>query len=467
MWFRKASPRRQAIREDVAEVESLVPPKPRNAGHIVLIATVFLITAIAIQFWPGDPLPYHAGERAATDLRSPLTFTIPDPGQTELLRQARREMTPAVLVGDAGAFDRIYGQLNDLKYEVNNAKTLNDVPPQIRERFPGLTQDSLRLLQLVNPTVYETDVRTLVYRVLPSVPFVKSEDYPAAAERHSDRVALTFSPALSNYLAERPTDDVIALGTTNPAQQKQIRKMVSDNLLGGLAETVASYFFHLAEPTYKYDAKLTAELADQTAAAMKPFGRTIQENQIIVPRGEIITAEQVNTLEHAQRELDHSIARGNPLAPWLAAIGRALMVIILTVAGAVYVVRMSSVARTVRRGWAVCILLLSGLLIARGAVAYVPWWATYPTSMAPTLLVAIILVLAYNRRFALGMAALHGLLVTITLRQNIDFFLPMLSGAAVFCFLLSELRTRGRLIEIGFASSAATFSTIWRSDSHA
>ncbi len=275
-------------------------------------------------------------------------------------------------------------------------------------------------------------------------------------------MALTLSPKLSEYMAERPVTEVIALGATNPAQQKEIRKIVADNLPEGLAETIASYFFKLAEPTYRYDGKLTTELADQAAAAMKPFGRNIQENQIIVSRGDIISADQVNTLEHAQDTLDRISAASNRLAPWFSAIGRALIVTILTVAGTLYVVRHE------QRG-AHCSAGLGSLYSAsrgasrssRVAVAYVPWWATYPTGMGPTFLVAIILVIAYNQRFALGMAALHGLLVTITLRQNIDFYLPMLSGAAVFCFALKELRTRGRLLEIGLASSVATFATIW------
>lgn len=273
------------------------------------------MVAIAIQFWPGDPLPYHAGERAPTDLRSPVTFTITDNAQTALLKQARRETAPAVLVGDAGAFDRIYGQLNDLKYDVDNAHTLRDVPATVKQRFPGLTEESLRLIQMVNANVYETHLRTLVYRVLPYVPFVRSTEYPAVAERRSDRVALTLSPKLSEYMAERPVGDVIALGGTNPVQQKEIRKIVADNLPEGLTETIASYFFGLQEPTYKYDSKLTVQLADETAAAMKPFGRRIQENQIIVSRGEIITAEQIETLQNAQRNLDSMISLSNRFAP--------------------------------------------------------------------------------------------------------------------------------------------------------
>ncbi len=81
--------------------------------------------------------------------------------------------------------------------------------------------------------------------------------------------------------------------------------------------------------------------------------------------------------------------------------------------------------------------------------------------IVPTLFATIILVIAYNPRFALGLAALHGLLVTFTLGQGIDFYLPLLAGVAAFSFGLAEIRTRGKLIEVGFVASAALFVSIW------
>jgi len=41
--------------------------------------------------------------------------------------------------------------------------------------------------------------------------------------------------------------------------------------------------------------------------------------------------------------------------------------------------------------------------------------------------VAIILVIAENQRFALGLSALHGLLAMFTIRQGMDFYIPLLA----------------------------------------
>jgi putative nucleotidyltransferase with HDIG domain len=77
------------------------------------------------------------------------------------------------------------------------------------------------------------------------------------------------------------------------------------------------------------------------------------------------------------------------------------------------------------------------------------------------MLATIMLVIAYNQRFAMGLGALHGLLVTISLGQSVEFFLPMLAGIAVFALGLGEIRTLGKLIEVGVVASAASFATVW------
>ncbi len=437
----------------------MVPPR-RQTSHTLLIAAVFLLGAIAIQFWPKDPLPYHTGERARSDLRSPVGFQVKDADQTEMLRNATREMSPSVLVADTGEFHRIYGQLNHLKYDVQSARDMSEVPAEVKARFPGLTEDALHVLQMDNPNVFETDLRELVYRVLPNLPFLSSSDYAAISERRSGQVSLTLSPEAADSIVQRPMRVVLPLGAMDAAQSAELEKIIGDTLPVGLKGTVLSYFTHLEQPTYRYDAGLTAKLADDAAAAMKPFGRHIDANEVIVGRGEIISAQELEALRAAQETSEAAMVAANPWAPWLAAVGRSLIVLILTGAGTMYVVRMTGIAKSAKHGWAVCALLLLTLVTARVVVAYAPM-ALYLMGVGPTLLTAIILVIAYNQRFALGMAALHGLLVTVTLRQGIDFYLPILAGAAVFCFALNEIRTRGRLIEIGMASSAVIFASIW------
>jgi hypothetical protein len=143
MWFRKASARRQAIREDVAEVESLIPALKRDHGHIAIIAAVFFLIAAAVQFWPTRLLPYRVGERAKSDIRSPVSFQLEDPEGTLHRRELTREVTLPVIVATPLGTDHIVSQLNALKQDVQHARNINELPPELRARFPSLNNNVL------------------------------------------------------------------------------------------------------------------------------------------------------------------------------------------------------------------------------------------------------------------------------------------------------------------------------------
>jgi putative nucleotidyltransferase with HDIG domain len=468
MWFRKASARRQAIREDVAEVESLIPALKRDHGHIAIIALVFFVIATAVQFWPTRLAPYRAGERAKTEIRSPVAFRLEDPAQTEKLREATRAMSPPVVVATPLGMDHIVSKLNALKQDVQRARGINELPPEVRNRFPGLNPSTLRDIQEADPSVYATMIRTFVTADLREIPFVTRQDYEALiaykSAKEIGRVAVTSTRGIiSDNVVEKPLRQVMVIGDVSPQQHAMLRAMATKNMGVGMAEIVASYLSTpMLEPTYAFDAKLSAELADLRASQVLPGDKPISENQVIVHAGELITPEILRVLDQAQTELEHQAERENPWVWWLSALGRILTVFLLTAAGVLYVVRVNAGggAKTPSQGWAVCGLMLGTLILARALVGYFPQSA-YLSGIAPTLFAAIILVVAYNQRFGIAMAGLHGLLITITLGQGVEFFLTLLAGAAVFCFGLREIRTRGKLIQMGFFAGVGMFLAVW------
>ena len=82
----------------------------------------------------------------------------------------------------------------------------------------------------------------------------------------------------------------------------------------------------------------------------------------------------------------------------------------------------------------------------------------YP-AMACAITCAIILVIAYDQRFALGMSVLFVALICFAADYETDFslFLTMTTGIATCCFLLKEIRTRIKLLEVGVFAGAAVF----------
>jgi len=79
---------------------------------------------------------------------------------------------------------------------------------------------------------------------------------------------------------------------------------------------------------------------------------------------------------------------------------------------------------------------------------------------------AIILTIAYNQRFAIGMIMFYCLLgcfATGTISEyqltDINLFLTMLAGALTCCFSLGEIRTRMKLLQVSTLAAAVVFLT--------
>ena len=88
-------------------------------------------------------------------------------------------------------------------------------------------------------------------------------------------------------------------------------------------------------------------------------------------------------------------------------------------------------------------------------------WAT-----ATAVTAAIILTIAYDQRFAIGMSMFYVVLACFATGPTTDtrLFLTMAAGVITCCFLLREIRTRMKLIEVSTLASVMVFVTAVASD---
>ncbi|HUB25594.1 MAG TPA: HDIG domain-containing protein, partial [Tepidisphaeraceae bacterium] len=142
-------------------------------------------------------------------------------------------------------------------------------------------------------------------------------------------------------------------------------------------------------------------------------------------------------------------------AGWIKQItGTALTVVILTVLLSAYVARFQPrIVRNHMRGLALAGLMVSMLLLS--ALAGIGSSSLHVFGVAPTLLVGIILTIAYDQRFAIGVGGIQSMLVSMALNHSVSFFLILIVGLVVACFLLDDIRTRSKLIEVGGATAVA------------
>jgi cyclic-di-AMP phosphodiesterase PgpH len=112
----------------------------------------------------------------------------------------------------------------------------------------------------------------------------------------------------------------------------------------------------------------------------------------------------------------------------------------------------------------VFLLLLAATKIGVLTSSPTGWQASWGTGTA--VLAAIVLVISYDQRFAIGMGAFYCVLACLAVGpqpqdgfrlQGIGLFLTMAAGVATSTFLLKEIRTRMKLLEVSALTAAVVF----------
>lgn len=433
----------------------------RGLSQVVLISFFFFVVATLIMFYPNASVPYRIKERAPQTLRSPVAFYMADSEETQRARDAARAAVWPALVAEGSAFEKISIQMMNLSTDARLAQTPEQLPQEVRRRWVGLTPEALKWLRNVDPSVYATEVRTLV-SYLANVPIIDDQTAQAIAARQSDGVQLMSRPESEALLGTVPRSRVLVLNAVTENQIAELHRVAGGIFPHVMTEVIVGYLSRMDTPTYKYNAALTKALEERAVDRVKMRGLRIEENEPIVHAGEEINERTYAKLVYAQHEYDRQLREKNPWANVLTHLGEAMTVLVITAASALYVTQMHRSANTLSRGWALTILMLVTLFIAKGAYAAINiYHVVYLVGIAPTLLATIIITIAFNQRLALGLSSLHAVLVTIALNQGMDFFLVLLGGVAVFSFGLKEIRTRSKLIEVGVFASAALFASVW------
>lgn len=142
---------------------------------------------------------------------------------------------------------------------------------------------------------------------------------------------------------------------------------------------------------------------------------------------------------------------------YLQTISMAVVVVVISVAAAFYIHHYQQrIIKNHARAIAISILfifLLAAVKIGTALTAHTCW----ATGAATT--VAIILAIAYEQRFTVGMSIIFCLLAAFATSPQPDLrtFLVMAAAAFTCCLSLREIRTRMKLLQVGALAAAIVF----------
>jgi putative nucleotidyltransferase with HDIG domain len=204
-------------------------------------------------------------------------------------------------------------------------------------------------------------------------------------------------------------------------------------------------------PTHEVDEAATADAQNQAEKRMPAdHGNVIYKAGMPIVKAGPIKDDDWQILQAENNAYIASIAD----AAWRARLGLAGIVVLLTVLLSAYVAKYQpKIIRKYARAAAIAVLLI--LMLVLPVLAGIGNSSLYLFGVAPTILVAMILTIAYDQRFALGVATVHAILVTLALDADLEFFLILLTGVVTCCFMLDDLRTRNKLIEVGGITALA------------
>ncbi|MGE5608859.1 MAG: HD family phosphohydrolase [Bacillota bacterium] len=455
--LRKYRARRAEIRRnrpDAAQVwHAIQEPEVRVSLAIVM---AFWLVATAIALLREQVVRYRPDQYAHEDIVSRVSFSYNNPDRVAEIRQAAREAAPRIYRQRPGAFDQLERRLLALPEDVVRA-TAQPLPKDL-ESLNSAARTFLTQIYRDSPEDYKKWVRGYVtqlrdacrQRQLVVLPHEERETDLQTLARLAAKVQSSGDAELQRIDLSRTFSDRPADGSRQDLLDL-FNSFAGQSFPSSLAASVADFTINRLQPTHDLDPELTA--AEQSEAAQhvsaEPATRRYPEKAVLVSKGNVITSGTWKLLVEEQRAYMGHLGWTQRLQGYA---GTAGIVALIVIALAAYVgLYQPRIIRNHARASGIVALFLAMELLA--LLAGIGSGPLLVFGLAPTLLVAMILAIAYDQRFALGVATLHGVLVTAALGQGIEFFLILWVGAGTCCFFLDEVRTRSKLIEVGGATA--------------
>ncbi|HWB52576.1 MAG TPA: HDIG domain-containing protein, partial [Tepidisphaeraceae bacterium] len=463
MRFHRSNPRRDEVHRSRPDVPPRLLARLRAAGArgSVIIAFVFLVIVSAILMLREDVVSYRPGQYVAQDIISRVDFAYHDSELLHRYRQQARDRVAHVYKPNGDVWGDLEAKLRQLPDEVAG-KSLDDLPDTLKKQFelqtPSITtaldSGAVTALDQFNADNRRKDYNAAIKAYVDSLRglvILPSDQREAEMHRQED---LFLGPMridvdgvgqveIDHTFADEPSDALLA----------QFKQSAVANFRQELQLKIVAFTMNNLAPTDVLDAAATTDRQNAAAAAV-PSSRgdvIYRANQPIKDKKTPISQKDWDVLQAEHTAFLDSLS---PLTQIESKIGIVLWAALVTITLCAYVYRYQPrIVKNNMRAFAIASLLVLMLLLAQ--LAGIGSGPIYLFGTAPTILVAMILAIAYDQRFAFGVASVHAILVTAALDQGIGFFFVLFVGVLCCCFLLNDVRTRSKLIEVGGITALA------------
>ncbi|HOI54803.1 MAG TPA: HDIG domain-containing protein [Phycisphaerae bacterium] len=482
--------------------------QPRNFVRLGILL-LMLAGTVVLMLTPYEPLQYRKGETTDVSIVSRVDFRFVDETATNAKREEARNTTPRVYSRDATAPNKVREEFIDLLGYASElarqpkpaapegqppavAPTPTETPAPEVATPPGSAPATAATEGTPDPLAAEKDERRKRAETLKKawglddifgqmIELTKDDKAREQLVKHCDAVVAYVQklPILSDpdHFYERghtelshifiydngelsrldkakdPPLNVTTGATRDLVEAKVMEAFAPANLSMALREKIRSRFAAALAPTLIYDDARTKAQREEAVAGVQPVMREFRRKDILVARDSAIGDEELKVLD---REHQEYLKQLHPVRRAGAVVGSvmlaALLIALLTAFTAIY---QTNVVVRPARALIIVILVLSVLVIAK----FVRYWP--PLALFQLVTVAMILTIAYSRRFALVLAWWTAALAALVTRLDANTLLLMVTGSSIAVLQLKAVRSRLKLTYVGLLTGAAMMVTVW------
>jgi len=425
----------------------------RRYGTLLLGVAFYAAVGIILNIGE-PPLDIRQGEVAKRDYRARVDFTCRDLDATEQLRLRESDRMPNVYRYSPEVLDTAR---NSCIGVVRGLLGKTGEPGAARPgEASALGPEQWDALRSALTPMGEEAVNALkrIFSDPPLTMVIRDQEYSNEIQQYGQGyisiILKEGQPAKRVNIYETvPLDEKlpIVLGDLVSKEFKQLGAEDQANL----TELIVERFKDL---TLQYSEKDTKQARDEARKQVKWLTKKIGKGETLLPAGAVATEARILELDEERREF----FRAQPASARLKRmVGIALLLGLLCFGFALYVYGFHGQILKGSPRLGLMALLCIGLLILAKVLVYAGW----PVLLVPVPFVAVTFTLLYNQRIALGAATMVALMLGIISAFSFSVYLVFVVGGLVGAMATTGVRTRTKLVNVGFLAGLAQFGAVW------
>ena len=440
----------------------------RRGSVLLRLALSCLLAFFLLIFTEGwhPPFSYRVGEIPARDIVASVDFQQLDEVATQEEKEKARQVAIAVYDQDPKPLAQLRAQLKlevskllaTEKYEDLDQQLWQQFQPPLAEGTPDPTEEERQQQfqrfrdAFAEDNVLEKFGEQVDAAMTPLEQWGLLEDLPP---EHNANVEKIFVRVLDGEnvgpQAGRDVAEVLITNAAAQLQQSLNEKLSSVELAG----RVFAWLRPRLEPTLTLNAEATHEAREKAAAEVPDQTKSYYAGEeTIAPANQPLTSESLKLLEleYQQQLADQDF--GLKIRRTFAVLG--MYVALYTLCGFYIYMREPRILNELVRFVSLLTIVLLAVVLAC-IINYYQYLGG--AEIVPLLLLSMTLAIAYHQEMALLLSACVTLIITVSIGHDLPQALSLMATVAGAILVLKQVRTRGKLLQVGFVAACVALLT--------